>query len=44
MATIRKFRIVQIEGSHEVKHYILQMIISVGFKTNDAQALQCKSN
>ena len=34
-ATIRKFRIVQIEGSRqvsrEVNHYNLQMIIAVGF-------------
>ena len=35
-ATIRNFRIVQIEGSRqvtrEVKHYNLQIIITVGFK------------
>ena len=37
-ATIRNFRIVQIEGSRqvtrEVKHCNLQMIIAVGFKIN----------
>lgn len=43
-ATIRNFRIVQIEGSREVsrevKHYSLQMIISVGFKVNNERAVQ----
>lgn len=43
-ATIRKFRIVQAEGSREVsrevKHYSLQMIISVGFKVNNERAVQ----
>lgn len=43
-ATIRKFRIVQKEGSREVsrdvKHYSLQMIISVGFKVNNERAVQ----
>ncbi len=39
-ATIRKFRIVQTEGScqvqRETNHYNLQMIIAVGFKVNNA--------
>ncbi len=43
-ATIRKFRIVQIEGSRqvsrEVVHYNLQMIIAVGFKVNNERAVQ----
>ncbi|MGD9678459.1 MAG: virulence RhuM family protein [Vulcanibacillus sp.] len=43
-ATIRNFRIVQTEGSRqvsrEVKHYNLQMIISVGFKVNSERAVQ----
>ena len=43
-STIRKFRIVQTEGnrkvSREVKHYNLQMIISVGFKVNTERAVQ----
>lgn len=43
-ATIRKFRIVQIEGSRqvsrEVMHYNLQMIIAVGFKVNNDRAVQ----
>ena len=43
-ATVRNFRIVQIEGSREVcrevKHYSLQMIISVGFKVNNERAVQ----
>lgn len=43
-ATIRKFRIVQSEGgrqvSREVNHYNLQMIIAVGFKVNNARAVQ----
>ena len=43
-ATIRKFRIVQQEGSRqvsrEVVHYNLQMIIAVGFKVNNDRAVQ----
>jgi hypothetical protein len=43
-ATIRKFLIVQDEGdrqvSREVEHYSLQMIIAVGFKVNNARAVQ----
>lgn len=43
-ATIRKFRIVQTEGlrqvNREVKHYNLQVIISVGFKVNNERAVQ----
>lgn len=43
-ATIRKFRIVQIEGtrqvSREVNHYALQMVIAVGFKVNSERAVQ----
>ena len=43
-ATIRKFRIVQTEGtrtvSREVFHYNLQMIIAVGFKVNSVRAVQ----
>ena len=43
-ATIRKFRIVQTEGSREVQrevnHYNLQMIIAVGFKVNNERAVQ----
>lgn len=42
--TIRNFRIVQTEGarqvSRDVKHYNLQMIISVGFKVNNERAVQ----
>jgi len=42
--TIRKFRIVQTEGSRQVardiKHYNLQMIIAVGFKVNSERAVQ----
>jgi len=44
IATIRKFRIVQTEGSRQVtrdtKHYSLQMIIAVGFKVNNERAVQ----
>lgn len=44
IATIRKFRIVQIEGSRQVQretnHYNLQMIIAVGFKVNNERAVQ----
>ena len=43
-ATIRKFRIIQAEGtrqiSREVSHYNLQMIIAVGFKVNNERAVQ----
>ena len=43
-ATIRKFRIVQQEGSRqvsrEVNHYNLQMIIAVGFKVSNDRAVQ----
>ena len=43
-ATIRKFRIVQTEGTRQVnremKHYNLQMIIAVGFKVNNDRAVQ----
>ena len=43
-ATIRNFRIVQMEGarqvSREVIHYNLQAIIAVGFKVNNQRAVQ----
>lgn len=43
-STVRKFRIVQIEGarqvSRELAHYSLQMIIAVGFKVNNERAVQ----
>ncbi len=43
-ATIKKFLIVQNEGSRqvsrEVDHYNLQMIIAVGFKVNNERAVQ----
>ena len=43
-ATIRKFRIVQTEGSRqvqrEVNHYNLQMIMAVGLKVNNERAAQ----
>lgn len=43
-STIRKFRIVQSEGSRQVNrnvnHYNLQMIIAVGFKVNSERAVQ----
>ncbi len=43
-AIIRKFRIVQTEGSRqvsrEVAHYNLQLIIAVGFKVNNQRAVQ----
>lgn len=43
-ATIRKFRIVQTEGSRqvqrEVNHYNLQMIMAVDFKVNNERAVQ----
>lgn len=44
--TIRKFRIVQTEGSRqvsrEVAHYNLQLIIAVGFKVNNQRAVQLR--
>ena len=44
LATIRKFRIVQTEGTRQVqrdiKHYSLKMIIAVGFKVNNERAVQ----
>lgn len=43
-ATIRKYRIVQTEGSRQVSrkviHYNLQMIIAVGFKVNNERAVR----
>lgn len=43
-ATIKKFLIVQTEGSRqvsrEVTHYNLQMIVAVGFKVNNERAVQ----
>jgi hypothetical protein len=43
-ATIRKFRIVQTEGTRQVNretnHYNLLMIIAVGFKVNNERAVQ----
>jgi hypothetical protein len=43
-STIRKFRIVQTEGSRQVNreviHYNLQMIIAVGFKVNNDRAVR----
>lgn len=43
-STIRKFRIVQKEGSREVTrnvaHYNLQMIIAIGFKVDNEKAIQ----
>jgi hypothetical protein len=43
-STIRKFRIVQIEGSREVKrgvdHYNLDAIIAVGYRVNSLRATQ----
>lgn len=42
--TIRKFRIVQTEGtrqvSRETQHYNLQLIVAVGFKVNNQRAVQ----
>ena len=42
-ATIRKYQIVQTEGSRQVSrkviHYNLQMIIAVGFKVNNERAV-----
>ncbi len=44
VATIKKYLIVQTEGSRqvnrEVAHYNLQMIIAVGFKVNNERAVQ----
>jgi hypothetical protein len=44
VATIRKFRIVQTEGSRKVSreiiHYNLQMIIAIGFKVNNDRAVR----
>jgi hypothetical protein len=44
LATIRNFRIVQIEGARqiqrELEHYNLQMIIAIGFKVNSLRAVQ----
>ena len=44
VATTRNFRIVQLEGTRHVtrdmKHYSLQMIITVGFKVNSQRAEQ----
>ena len=46
-ATIRKFQIVQTEGSRQVTrdvlHYNLQMIIAVGFKVNNQRAVRFRS-
>ncbi|GBR77424.1 virulence protein RhuM, partial [Candidatus Termititenax dinenymphae] len=43
-ATIRNFRIVQVEGqrqvARDVEHYNLQAIISIGFKVNSERAVQ----
>jgi len=43
-STIRKFRIVQMEGSRQIEretlHYNLQTIIAVGFKVNNERAVQ----
>lgn len=43
-ATVRKFRIVQTEGTRQVNreiiHYNLQMIIAVGFKVNNDRAVR----
>ena len=43
-ATIRKFRIVQTEGSRQISrqinHYSLQMFVAVGFKVNNDRAVQ----
>ena len=43
-ATVRKFRIVQTEGTRQVSravtHFNLQMIIAVGFKVNNQRAVQ----
>lgn len=43
-STIRKFRIVQSEGSRQIEreviHYSVQMIIAVGFRVNSERAVQ----
>ncbi|GHT70031.1 hypothetical protein AGMMS50239_37780 [Bacteroidia bacterium] len=43
-ATIRNFRIVQMEGNRQVardvEHYDLQMIIAIGFKVNSGRTVQ----
>ena len=43
-ATIRNYRIVQTEGTRQVnrnvKHYNLQVVISIGFKVNNERAVQ----
>ncbi len=43
-ATIRKYRIVQMEGNRQVtryvNHYNLQMIIAIGFKVNNQRAVR----
>ena len=43
-ATIRNFRIVQMEGNRQVQrnimHYNLQLIIAVGFKVNNDRAVR----
>jgi hypothetical protein len=43
-ATVRKFRIVRLEGTRdvtrEVEHYNLDAIIAVGFRVNSARAIQ----
>jgi len=43
-STIRKFRIVQVEGkrnvNREVMHYNLQIIIAVGFKVENERAVR----
>ena len=43
-ATIRKFRIVQVEGARMVErgidHYNLQAIVAVGFKVNNERAVR----
>ena len=45
-ATVRNFRIVQLEGtrnvSRGVKHYNLQIIIAVGFKVNNERTIPFK--
>lgn len=45
--TIRKFRIVQTEGtrqiSREILHYNLQMVISVGFRVNNQRAVRFRA-
>ena len=47
-ATIRKFQIVQIEGSRQVtrniEHYNLDAVISVGYRVNSIRATQRASS